>query len=370
MPPTPSIIDLPGATPTWSASPPLLPGPVLAFDLGGTNARAAVVTPDGRLTARRSRATPVQDGVEAILETCLGLMREALDEHLRANGQDPLAVGICAPGPLDAASGTLIDPPNLGRGFWGLPLAPRIAEPFGLPWALGKDTNVALLGEATFGAGQGSADLVYLTISTGVGGAILSGGRLITGPDGVGGELGHLTVDMDGPVCGCGAQGHLEAISSGTGIARAAREALAAGDEAPGLASLAAEVAPRPLEAVHVAQAESLGDPVASAILERARRAFAAAVVSIVDIFGPDRVICGGGIAMAMGERLLGPARAAVEATAFRVQAQRVRIVPAALGDDVGLIGTVPLVGSALPDIAGSGHRRDHGRHAAVGSTA
>jgi glucokinase len=328
-------------------------GPVLALDLGGTNARAAVVTPDGRLSVRRSGTTPMGAGTTAVLDFCLDLLRVARDEHLAAGGQPPIAVGIAAPGPLDPGSGCLIDPPNLRGDWWSFPLAPTVGDAMGLPWAIGKDTNVNILGERDFGAGEGSDDLVYLTISTGIGGAAISGGRPIVGPDHVAGELGHMTVDIDGPRCGCGGIGHLEALASGTGIANAAIAALKAGEEAPQLASIAARIAPQPLTAVHVSEAAEAGDPTAAVIVERARRAVALAVVSIVNVFGPDAVILGGGITIAWGEALLAPARKAVAETAFRIQAQRVRIVQAALGDDVGLIGTVPLVASALPALAG-----------------
>jgi glucokinase len=324
-------------------------GPVLALDLGGTNARAAVVTPDGVLTSRHSGPTPMAEGASAVVDYCGSLMEAALLEHRSAGGADPVAIGTCAPGPLDARTGTLIDPPNLRDDWWGYPLGPRLSERFGVPAALEKDTNVSILGEAVFGAGQGAADLVYLTISTGIGGAVLSGGRLLTGPDGVAGELGHLTVDMDGPRCGCGARGHLEALASGTGMANAAREALETGEPAPVLRRLAEEAAPRPLSGADVARAADLGDAVAGVIIERARRAVAVSVVSIVDVFGPDAVILGGGISIAWGERLVGPAREAVATTAFRIQAARAKVVQAALGDDVGLIGTVPLVAAALP---------------------
>jgi glucokinase len=327
-------------------------GPVLALDLGGTNARAAVVTADGVLGGRHAGATPMDEGASAVVGYCAALMERATAAHQAAGGAPPVAIGISAPGPLDPRTGALIDPPNLRGEWWGFPLAPAISEHFGLPAVLEKDTNVAILGEAVFGAGRGSRDLVYLTVSTGVGGAVLADGRLLTGPDGVAGELGHLTVDLDGPVCGCGARGHLEAIASGTGMARAARDALEAGEAAPILRRLADDAAPRPLSAADVARAADLGDPVAGVIIEAARRAVAVSVVSIVDVFGPDAVILGGGIAIAWGERLVAPARDAVAATAFRIQAARARIVQAALGDDVGLVGTVPLVASALPALA------------------
>ncbi len=329
-----------------------LSGPVLALDLGATNARAAVVTPEGELTARRAGATPMADGATAVIDYCLDLLRVVRDEHLAAGGDAPIAVGVAAPGPLDADAGTFIDPPNLRGAWWGFPLAPTLGEALSLPWALGKDTNVNILGERDFGAGDGSGDLIYLTISTGVGGAAMSGGRPVVGPDGVAGELGHMTVDMDGPLCGCGGVGHLEALASGTGIAARARAALEGGADAPELARIAAEIEPHPLTAVHVSEAADLGDAVAGVILERARRAVAVAVVSIVNVFGPDVVILGGGITLAWGERLIAPARDAVAESAFRIQAERVRVVQAALGDDVGLIGTVPLVASALPELA------------------
>jgi glucokinase len=328
------------------------------LDIGGTNARAAVVMPDGRVAARAAGTTPMAQGRDVVVDYCLGLLQAARTAHEEAGGAPPIAVGIAAPGPLFPDSGVLIDPPNLRDEWWGFPLAPAVGAALDLPWAIGKDTNVNILAERDFGAGGGSGDLVYLTISTGIGGAVISAGRPIVGPDGVGGELGHMTVDMDGPPCGCGGVGHLEAIASGTGIAAAARAALDAGADAPVLAGIAARIAPQGLSAVHVSDAAELGDAVATVILERARRAVAVAVVSIVNIFGPDMVILGGGITLAWGERLLAPAREAVAASAFRTLGQRARVVPAALGDDVGLIGTVPLVASALPGLVAA---RNHG---------
>jgi glucokinase len=334
-----------------------LRGPVLALDLGGTNARAGVVTPEGRLAVRRAGSTPMAEGRDGVVAYCLDLLRTCRAEHLAGGGVPPIAVGIAAPGPLDPQTGALIDPPNLRGAWWGFPLAPTLGEALGLPWAIGKDTNVNILAERDFGAGEGSDDLVYLTISTGIGGAVISGGHPVTGPDRVGGELGHMTIDVDGPRCGCGGIGHLEALASGTGIANAARAVLERGDPAPELARIAARIAPASLGAVHVSEAAEAGDPAALEILARARRALALGVVSIVNVFGPDVIILGGGITLAWGERLLEPARQAVAETAFRIPAQRVRIVQAVLGDDVGLIGTVPLVASALPALTG---RSDH----------
>lgn len=299
--------------------------PVLALDLGGTQLRTALVMADGTLAARRAGPTP-RDG-EAMVDTAARALRTALDEAASLGLPEPYALGISAPGPLDPIEGVLIDPPNLDRRLWGFPLARALGDALGLPAYLERDTHVAVLGEGRFGAARGFSDYVYLTVSTGVGGGVVSGGRLMRGPDGLAGELGHLTVDINGPMCGCGARGHLEATTSGTGIARAARER--------GLGDISA---------VQVAALEDAGDEAAAEIMDYARRAFAAAVVTIVDVFNPDRLVVGGGIAIGQGERLLGPARDAVERYSFRRQAARVEIVPALLGDDVGLIGALALV--------------------------
>ena len=179
-------------------------------------------------------------------------------------------------------------------------------------------------------------------MSTGIGGAIVSGGRLLGGPDGVAGELGHLLVEIDGPPCGCGARGHLEAIASGSGIARAAGSSIAAGSAA-GLGALAARRG-RGLDARDVADAEDAGDADAARIMERARRAFAESCVVLVNVFNPQRIVVGGSVARNQGERWLAPARERVAAIAFSVPRARVEIVPAVLGDDVGLVGALPLL--------------------------
>ncbi len=217
-----------------------------------------------------------------------------------------------------------------------------------------RDTNVAALGEHAYGAAKGVDDFVYLTVSTGLGGAIFSRGRLLTGASGVAGELGHIPVMVGGPVCGCGGVGHLEALCSGTAIARAGRDAgIGVRRDANGGALPPAGVAPAgatavadslALTAADVTAAEQAGDERAAAIMRRAREAFAAGVVGIVNALNPRLIVVGGGIARAEGERLLGPARAAVAAHALAPAAAVVEVVPAALGDDVGLIGCVPLV--------------------------
>jgi glucokinase len=320
---------------------------VLALDLGASRIRVAAVAPDGRLLARDDGLTPGAEGPAAVLAACidrLGGLAGRLDPETRAA---LVGIGISAPGPVEPRSGTLVEPPNIGPGFVDVPFAAPIEAALGLPARLERDTNVAALAEQAYGVARGARDFLYITVSTGLGGAIVAGGEIYGGADGVAGEIGHLPVETDDIVCLCGTPGHLEGASSGSGIARQAVTAIASG-RAPGLAALAARLAPQPLDARRVAEAEEEGDPDAAAIMARARRAFASAVVGLVNVFNPELIVVGGSLARGQGDRWLDPTRRAVATGAFRIPRERVRIVPAALGDDVGLVGAQPLLARRL----------------------
>ena len=320
-----------------------LDGAVLALDIGGTQVRSAVVDGDGHVLRAKRARTPVRDGGRAIVGAGIDLLQAVRAEHAsRIAG-----VGISSAGPVDPHRGWILDPPNLGPTFRDLPIADDVSAALSLPAFLDRDTQLAALGEGAFGAAVGVRDFIYLTVSTGIGGAVVSDGRLLRGPDGTAGELGHVLIDrLVGPPCGCGVRGHLEAISSGSGIARTARTVAAAG-ESELLAELVAGEGPA-FGALHVAAAEDAGDPVASAIMADARDAFAQACVTFADLFDPDLIVVGGSLAVGQGDRLLGPAREAVATQAFSAPAHRARIVPAALGDDVSLIGAAVLVAERL----------------------
>ena len=335
--------------------PPLSARPVLALDVGGTHIRAAVVLDDGtRLSHARTR-TPVTQGAAAILAACADALCSSLEAAPTDVREAVVGIGISSPGPVDPWRGAVIETPNMGPEYRNVPLAEEMEKALGLPAYLDRDTNVAALGEMSFGAARGCADFVYLTVSTGVGGALVSGGRLFHGPDGSAGEFGHTPVNMD-VRCTCGGMGHLEGVLGGRGMALLAQEAVRKG-RSQFLAGVAAHKAVDLIEGTDVAAGEAAGDPTCVAIMERGRRAFAIACVGFVDALNPSRIVVGGAIADAQGERLLGPARAEVAATAFRTPAARVQIVPAELGDDVGLAGGHPLVIARLGDSAWRGGR-------------
>ncbi|MES2211266.1 MAG: ROK family protein [Chloroflexota bacterium] len=318
------------------------PGPVLALDLGGTQIRAAVVSGDGRIIARTDRRTPVNAGPGPVIAACIDELKRAAGAVSPEVRRSLTGLGLASPGPLDPKTGVLVEPPNFGPGFLDVPFRDPIAAALGLPAALERDTNVAALAELAFGAARGARDFLYLTISTGIGGSIVIGGRIYGGPDGVAGELGHIPVALDGPVCGCGGVAHVEAFASGSGMARRAADLVARG-AAPGLAVRARSIAPVELAGLDVAELADDGDPDAVTIIEDGRRALCQLMVGLVNTFNPELIVIGGSVAQGQGERLLGPIRDAVAANAFRIPRGRVRIVPAELGDDVGLLGAVPL---------------------------
>ncbi len=319
---------------------------VLAIDFGGTQIRAALITPDLAVHARRAVATRDEEGVEAVVARICEVAAEVRADARSAGLPPPIGVGISAPGPLDPWRGIVVSPPNLAA-WHDVPLAAKVSEALDLPTFLERDTNVAVLAEWRHGAARGAGTVVYITVSTGIGGAAIIDGRPLVGPDGTAGEMGHLVVELGGPICGCGGAGHVEAIASGTAIARDGR-VLVDRRASPGLAELAAGAE---IDAVLVARAADDGDTAAAALLDRAWAAIGAMCASLVNVLNPDVIVIGGSIAEHR-PRLLEVARREIAQGAFAVPASRVRVVPAALGDDVSLVGTLPIVTERMADPA------------------
>jgi glucokinase len=186
----------------------------LAVDLGGTRLRAALVSDDGKVLYRETRRTPAEAGAEAVVEHIVDACRVAL---AAAGPQPGVPLGLCAPGPIDARSGVAIGMPTI-RGFDGFPLRDVVSTELGLSVVIENDGPAAALGEWKFGAGRNLTDFAYITISTGIGGGIVSDGRLIRGRMGLAGHVGHLPIRPGGAVCFCGQYGHWEAEASGSAL--------------------------------------------------------------------------------------------------------------------------------------------------------
>ncbi len=324
----------------------LIERPILAVDLGGTQIRAALITPDREVHCRRAEPTRDEQGVAGVIERICEVVAAVRDEAAADGLPAPVAIGIAAPGPLDPTRGVVLDPPNL-VGWDDIPLADMVSRRLDLPTVLERDTNVAVMAEWRYGAARGTSDAVYVTVSTGIGGGIVSGGRPLTG-HGLAGEVGHLVVELDGPTCGCGGIGHVEAIASGTAIEREARSLLDHG-RAPALARLAANGTQ--IDTALVARAAEEGDSDAAALLMRAWVAIGALCASLVNLLDPEVIVIGGGIAEHQ-PRLFEVARAELDRRVLPALAGRTRIEPAALGGDVSLVGLLPIVNDRIGDPA------------------
>jgi glucokinase len=306
---------------------------VIGVDLGGTQIRALRTDLAGEKAARAEQLTLAQQGPQAVVSRILETVREVMEGIPR---EEILGLGIGAPGPIDSA-GVVHDPPNL-PGWKGVSLVDELAGPLGLPIYAGNDANLGALAEYRFGAGVGVDHLAYLTVGTGIGGGVISHGRMLTGWRGFAAEIGHQTLDPDGPLCGCGQPGHLEAFASGPAIAREARQALE-----QGRTSTIPEHARGPVTAKSVAAAAMAGDPLALELLRQAGTYLGLGLANLIHILEPQRILIGGGVSRA-GELLLGPARASMEQRLMSPVYRGVEILSAALGPDVGLIGAAALV--------------------------
>lgn len=308
---------------------------IVAIDLGGTSTRAAFFAhAEPPAQALHKLPTPSERGPDAVLDRIAQAVEAVLPPETR-----PDRIGIGAPGPLDPFRGVVIATPNL-VGMLNTPLRDRIAARFGCPVALGNDANLAALGEHHYGAGRGARHLLYLTIGTGIGGGVIVDGRLLLGKRGLAAELGHMQVMPGGERCGCGQVGHLEAIASGPAMARAARQRLLSG-EPSSLSQLAG--GPESLTTNDIGRAALQGDPLARSVLEDAGRAIGQHLASLVHAFDPEVIVLGGGVSL-IGPLFFEPIERALRQHVMHpAYLEGLRLVPAELGDEAGLIGAMIL---------------------------
>jgi glucokinase len=289
-------------------------GHAIGVDLGGTKILAGVVARDGAVVRRHERPTP-QDSQEHVLAELEAAVAELLDESVGA-------VGFGVPSPIDQERGVVVRCVNLPLVH--APLRDRMHERFGIPVGLDNDANAAAVGEWRAGAGRGEDDLVMLTLGTGVGGGVISGGKPFRGRNGIGAELGHVVIVHDGRPCqgACTGRGHLEAYVSGTAVTEAAREEFGPAVDAHRLVRLANE-----------------GDAKAKELLEEVAAYLGSGIGSFVNVFGPHLVILGGGFGVAAYDYLRGPAEEVLRREALEPMRSSVRLAKAELGTAAGLIG-------------------------------
>jgi glucokinase len=304
-------------------------GPVIGVDAGGTKLLAGVVHEDLTVGHRVRRLWSGGDRAE-VLETMVEAVSEA-----RAAAPEAEAVGFGIPALVDFEAGVAESSVHLPLA--GFPFRDEMTRRMGLPVHMDNDANLAVLAEQRAGAARGASDVVMLTLGTGIGSGIVIGGRVFRGATGAGAEIGHMTIDHHGPPCQgtCPGRGCLEVMASGTAIGR---EGTDAGRRDPSSA-LGRAVAQRGVLTGEEVSALALsGDDAACSVIAAVGRSLGAGIVSVVNIFEPEVVVVGGGAAAA-GDLLLDPAREVVGERALRPSRDRVRIVPAAFGEESGMVG-------------------------------
>lgn len=307
---------------------------IAGIDIGGTKIALALETIEGERLSHRRLVTQVELGPQGILR----LIVQGLEGMLSEAGAELACIGIGCAGPLDLERGLIMSPGNL-PGWDEFPLPGLLEERLGAPAFLENDANAAALGEHEYGAGRNLRDMVYLTISTGIGGGVIVGGELVHGVKARAGEVGHLTVLPDGPRCHCGSRGCLEMLASGTAIARRARERMAGGAESSSMMSEMIRDGSE-LTARMVSLAALDGDRVAREVWDESVLYLSIGIANIFSLLAPEAVILGGGVS-ASGEQLLGPLRPLVRERASMMPPEKISIVRAALGAESGLCGAV-----------------------------
>ncbi|MGN6485158.1 MAG: ROK family protein [Thermomicrobiales bacterium] len=307
---------------------------VIAVDLGGTRIRVALVTEGGELVHRVDDLAHTEEGPRKVTERMAGLIQRLVAET-GIDGDIP--VGIGSPGPLNPRTGTVLYTPNL-PGWRDVPLVDWLNQLTGRRVALQNDGNCGTLGEMQFGSAKGVRDLVYLALGTGVGGGIVSGGRLVDGVRGLGAEVGHFVVALDGPRCSCGSVGCLESFTAGWAIKREA-EAVCTTRDGDFMVKLADG---KGLHAGIVAEAARQGDPAATMILDRAARALGASMGAFVNLTNPSMIVFGGGL-IAIKDVLIEPAKRYMAQHCFADFRDDVTVTYSSLGHDTGVYGAAAL---------------------------
>lgn len=305
---------------------------VIGIDLGGTKISGAISDLQGNILAQYTTPTLAEEGEEAVLNRIIEVIEKVMSDSGKSSDEIK-SIGIGSPGPLDAKKGIIITTPNLP--FKNFALVEPIQNKFGIHTYLDNDANVAAIGEYLFGAGKGTKNMVFVTVSTGIGGGAIINGYIYRGNTSNALEVGHTTLVEDGPRCNCGNYGCAEALASGTAIGKRANEAIANGAKT----SLTNY---DKVTSYEVFVEAKKGDKIAADIIDKCLNYLGICIANIVNTFDPEMVIIGGGVSKA-GDIVFDKVKEVVNKRALQAMAEHCKIVPAGLGTDAGVIGAVAL---------------------------
>lgn len=312
---------------------------VVGFDLGGTKMQATAFSSSFKVLARARQKTKVQAGGEAVYDRIAECIRELLSSS-DLEGRTLKGIGVGSPGPLDPATGVILDTPNL---HWdNFPLGERLGKDFKVPIAVDNDVNMGVYGEYHFGAGKGYRNVIGIFPGTGIGGGLILDGKLFRGTTGNAGELGHIIVEIDGPRCGCGRRGCLEALASRIAIAREAAALAFRGDAPYLLKSAGTDLAK--IRSGTLAKSISAGDKLVEEVVRNAARYIGVVMGSLVNIFSPDAFILGGGLVEKLDKLFVEETTKAMKENSFPFLSSVVKVHAAKLGDDATVMGAAMLI--------------------------
>jgi len=308
--------------------------PVVGVDIGGTKIIAAVFNGDGAMLSRIYCLTLGSEGPARVINRIKATIGQVI-EKAGLERKQVGCVGVAAAGAIDINRGLVADSPNLLR-WHNIPLRDKLADSLGRPVFMLNDANAAALAEYRLGAGRGLNNLIYITVSTGIGGGMIINGELYQGADGSAAEIGHMIIKIGGPVCACGKRGCFESMASGTAIARLAQKRLRRGEESIMVGLAHDKVGD--VNAQVVAAAARKGDALALAVIEESAGYLGIGLANLVNLMNPQMIIIGGGVSK-MGDMLLRPARKSMKVNGIDLPAQTVRVVRSQLGVDAELTG-------------------------------
>lgn len=312
---------------------------VVGIDIGGTKLATVVADVSGKIISKVREPTHADKGPEYALQLLIDMVYQTI-KQAELELKDISAIGVSCGGPLDTKTGIVYSPPNL-PGWVAFPLKERLENEFRIPVKIENDANACALAEYRFGGGIGYESVLYMTMSTGIGGGIVLNGQIYHGANDSAGEVGHQILLPDGPLCGCGKRGCLEALCSGPAIARRAKAAIEVESH-----SVILELVDGDIDAVrseHVLDAAKKGDTLALKLVDETAYYMGWGIANVVNILNPDIVLLGT-IAIAAGDLLLDPIRKAVSSFAMTRPAEAVTIMPAQLGESLGDLAAVSLV--------------------------
>lgn len=307
---------------------------LIGVDMGGTNVRMGIVTPEGKVLKKVQYRTDISKGGLALFERLVSNLKDLVQENFKESNQ-LIGIGIGVAGPIDMKKGLIMEPPNL-PGLKGFPLRDFLRGKISSPIAIENDANAFTLGEGWVGAAKGCKHYCGITLGTGVGGGIVVAGKILHGVEGMAGEVGHMVINPKGPLCGCGGRGCLEVYASGTGIRRMALEAIEKG-KGKGILKWSGGD-PQQMTSENIFEAAQSGDITAKKIFNEMGKSLGLGLINLIHLFNPEKIVIGGKVSRAW-DYFIGSVMEVVQERSMKGPREKLQIVKAKCGDDAGMLG-------------------------------